>query len=162
METPELYNYLHETFQYQDGELYYKKSPNFRIVLGQKAGGTNSNGYIIIEIKQKSYKAHRLIFLYHNGYLPEFIDHIDQNKQNNNIENLREVTKSENKYNTKKYKTNTSGYKGVSYHKASKKWAACIRINKKDIWLGLFETRELAYDAYCKSAKENLTIYCLE
>ncbi len=158
-----LYNYLHEYFEYRDGELYYKKSPNKKIILGRKAGCiNNSNRYACICIKGKNYKAHRLIFLYHKGYLPKEIDHIDRNPLNNKIENLRETTRSENCFNTKKYKTNTSGYRGVSWDKKAKKWAAQIQINKKSVYLGAHETAELAYEAYCEYAKNNLTIYCLE
>ncbi len=94
--------------------------------------------------------------------MPKEIDHIDRNKLNNKIENLREVTKSENMANRKKHKTNKSGYKGVAYHKASKKWRASVRINKKDVWIGCYKTPELAYFHYCEFVKANLPIHCLE
>jgi len=63
-----------------------------------------------------------LIFLYHHGYLPKFVDHIDGNKKNNRIENLREATKSQNAMNQKVSTRNTSGIKGVMWHKRDKKW----------------------------------------
>jgi hypothetical protein len=162
MDTKKLYDYIHENFEYKEGELYYKIRTANCIQIGQKAGGIKENRYYAIRIKGKNYFTHRLIFLYHNGHLPEFIDHIDRNKLNNNIENLREVTKSENHMNIAKYKTNKSGFKGVSWSRGAKKWQAQIQINCKKIRLGYFTTPELAYEAYCNYCKNNLTIYCLE
>jgi hypothetical protein len=161
MNEQELYNYLHQTFEYRDGEFYYKKQSGPIGKINQMAGCLHRTGYKNIQIKRRQYPAHRLIFLYHNGYLPKTIDHVDRNKSNNKIENLREVTGSENALNTKKYKTNTSGYKGVSWSKNAKKWAAQIVVNKKRIYLGLHDTAELAYEAYCNYCKNNLKIYCL-
>jgi hypothetical protein len=92
--------------------------------------------------------AHRLIFLWHHGFLPERIDHIDGCSLNNKIENLRAVTQSQNLQNTNKRKTNTSGYKGVSWSKQRKCWIASITVNHKCRNLGGFKTKELAYEAY--------------
>lgn len=67
---------------------------------GQKAGCATNEGYVYIGINGKLYAAHRLAFLYVYGYLPPLIDHIDRNKNNNAIENLRGVDHSENRKNT--------------------------------------------------------------
>ena len=126
-------------FTYRDGNLYWKVSLNRRIQLNDKAGTLNKiSGRYQIRISNKSYKAHRLIFLYHNGYLPEFVDHIDRNPLNNNIENLREVTRSQNNMNRKENKDSSSKYKGITYQKNSNKWITRIRFNNKQIYLGLF------------------------
>lgn len=162
MDTQELYNYLQETFEYRDGGLYYKKSPNRKIPLGKRAGHANKDNYIAIGINKKVYKAHRLIFLYHKGYLPKTIDHIDRNPLNNKIENLREINISNNALNRGKNKTNKSGYKGVSYHKESKKWRAQTMVNYKKIHIGSFNSPEIAYQAYCEFVKTNFPIHCLE
>jgi uncharacterized protein YigA (DUF484 family) len=82
--------------------------------------------------------------LYHNGYLPDLIDHIDGNKLNNRIENLREASKQENCQNQKVRLTNSSGVKGVSWHKANKKWIVAVCKNYKSYYCGTFEDKELA------------------
>jgi len=82
------------------------------------------------------------------------IDHIDHNGLNNQRSNLRICTKSENMRNRAAQINNTSGYKGISWHKATKKWIANIKIQRKQIFLGLFEDPEEAYMAYCKAAQE--------
>jgi hypothetical protein len=91
-----------------------------RCTTGSIAGSICSNGYIYININYKKYLAHRLAWLYIHGEFPENeIDHIDGNKANNSIENLRTATRSNNVWNTKKGTRNTSGYKNVSLHKKS-------------------------------------------
>lgn len=162
MNTQELYNILHEYFEYREGFLIYKKQVGKRGKIGNRSGTLHNSGYWAIQVKGKYYRAHRLVFLYHYGFLPKTIDHIDRNKLNNNIENLREVTDSENKYNSAKYKNNTSGYKGVCYSKQKKKWRAQINFKGKRLQLGLFPTPEMAYFAYCEFVRANLPVYYLE
>lgn len=163
MNTQELYSYLHTTFEYSEGNLYYKVSPAPRVAIGTVAGTYNvSNKTWQIGIKNKLYKTHRLVFLYHKGYLPKVIDHIDRNPLNNKIENLREVTHSENCFNRLKNKNNTSGYKGVSFHKTMNKWRAMIKVKGKDICLGYYPFPEDAYKAYCNYCEANLSIYCID
>ena len=141
--------YLKEIFIYQNGDLYWKKltSNLSRVKIGSKAGHLKkSDGYCRITINNKSYLVHRLIFLYHHNYLPKFIDHIDRNKSNNNIKNLRGVTKSQNLMNSK-IRKGSSQYKGVSQHK-SNKWQARIMYQGKRIYLGLFKNEIDAAKAY--------------
>lgn len=87
-------------FDYSEGKLYWKISPSYNVKVGSEAG-TTQNGYVSIVIDRKKYYAHRLIFLYHYGYLPKYIDHIDGNKSNNNLENLRASTVRQNRANVK-------------------------------------------------------------
>lgn len=133
-----------ELFEYRDGDLIRKTSPANRVKTGDIAGTLTTNGYIAITISAKIYYAHRLIFLYHHGYLPKEIDHRDENKSNNRIENLRECTRSQNTFNTKLMSTNTSGHKGVGWIKRDKMWEAKIRVNGKIIFLGYFDDKEVA------------------
>jgi hypothetical protein len=97
---------------------------------------------------------HRLIFALHNGRFPnKDIDHINHNRSDNRPENLREVDKAENNKNYSKYSNNSSGITGVS--KKGKKWQARIQVDKKPIYLGVFNTIEDAASA----REEALTSY---
>lgn len=80
------------------------------------------------------------------------VDHIDGNKFNNQRNNLRVCTSFQNSKNHLIHKANTSGYKGVSWMKNKKRWRAYIKLNYKQIWLGLFDTREEAAKAYNQAA----------
>lgn len=137
------HDYVLSAFDYKDGILIRKIGRVNEI--GQIAGCVHKGtGYIHIKIKKKAYKAHRLIFLYHHGYMPEFVDHIDGNKKNNRIDNLRAATKEENCRNQKIRSTNTSGYKGVKWVKHCKKWQVEVCKNYKQIRIGMYEDLELA------------------
>ena len=126
---------LLKIFDYKDGEIYRKP---------EKAGTIDGGGYVQTGIKGKYFKNHRLIFMMHFGYVPETIDHIDGNKLNNKIENLRPASKSENQYNKKFQSNNTSGVKGVTWRKDIKKWRAKITVDGKHINIGNFDNVELA------------------
>lgn len=82
----------------------------------------------------------------------EFCDHVNGNACDNRRSNLRPCSHSENIRNSRKPMTNTSGLKGVTFHKASNKWLTQIGIDGKRIHLGTFATREEAYAAYCEAA----------
>jgi len=134
--------YLHLAFEYKNGQLIRKIGRKNEI--GQVAGYLVPAGYIKLKIKGVNYAAHRLIFLYHHGYLPEFIDHINGNRADNRIENLRAATKSENCMNQKLRNTNTSGVKGLKWQKSNKKWVVAIMKNYKYHYFGCFDNKELA------------------
>ena len=119
-------------------------------------GSFDRDGYVIIRIDEKRYRAHRLAWLYETGNWPkDQIDHIDQIKNNNRIDNLREATNSENQCNSSKQSNNSSRYKGVQWHKINKNWYARITVNKKTTQLGSFNTKEDAAAAY-KEASDKL------
>ena len=82
------------------------------------------------------------------------VDHRDGDGLNNRRSNLRPATKSENAMNTAAHDDNKSGFKGVTYHKPRKKWAASICRNGQRKYLGLHPTAEAAHKAYVKAAKE--------
>lgn len=105
---------------------------------------TRNNRYITTKISGKHWCVHRLIFLWHNGYIPDQIDHINRNTLDNRIENLRETTASQNICNRKLFSNNTSGMKGVHWHKHKKKWFVYVDINKKRKSIGYFDDIELA------------------
>ena len=135
--------YLKSVVEYKDNNLYWSSSRQ-KIKAGTLAGTVSSNGYRVIQLNCKIYKAHRLIFLYHHGYLPNFVDHIDGNKLNNAIENLRPATKSQNCQNKKLQNNNKSGIKGVYWLKRNQKWAVQINVNNKRIFLGVYKDIEFA------------------
>lgn len=128
---------LKNTFYYNDGHLY-------RIKTGKRAGCVRKDGYVQIRINYKFYLAHRLIYLLHYNTLPAIIDHIDGNQSNNKIENLREATRTQNGYNAKKWKNNTSGTKGVSFSTQRNKWRVRLIIKGVETHFGFFEDLELA------------------
>lgn len=146
------YEEVREVFDYKDGHLYWKKSweddkRKTHKTIGSKAGTKQSAGYIQITYNGKLYLAHRLIFLWNHGYLPRVLDHIDGDKLNNKIENLRGASYSENQFNRKMNSNNTSGYKGVTWHEPSKKWVAKLRHDKKLFHIGVFTDIEEAAKA---------------
>lgn len=134
--------YVRNILDYVDGELFWKTNKSHFVKSGQKAGGILSDGRHYIKIDGKPWKLHRIIFLYHHGYIPKYIDHIDGNPGNNRIENLREVTLSENQWNRKQSKNNKTGSKGVCNHK--NKFRAYCMVNNKNHHLGYFDTQEEA------------------
>lgn len=120
------------------------------------AGYLNPDGYIAINFNKRLIKAHRLAWLLHTRVDPADldIDHINGIKSDNRAGNLRVATRRQNLWNKGKDRTNTSGYKGVSYHKYRDKWRASIRRYDRLVHLGYFDTPELAHMAYCKAAAE--------
>lgn len=89
-----------EIFEYKEGKLFWKINSGSRIVKGKIAGTSiTTSGYYRLKYKGKKYFNHRIIFEMHNGFLPDIIDHIDQNKLNNSIDNLRVANRSLNMLN---------------------------------------------------------------
>ena len=126
---------------------------------GKIAGCVYSDGYRRIRIDNKDYLAHRLAWLYIYGEWPQnHIDHINHQTDNNRIENLRDVTQSQNQWNGSD-RTGTSQYKGVSWAKHANKWVAHITINGKKKHLGLFIIEEDAAKAYDRAALQHFGIY---
>ena len=149
-EVRDLYEKCHEMFEYIDGQLVFKDNWHSKQRKGQSVTSVNNCGYLKVCIDKKNYLVHRLIFLMHHGYLPELLDHIDMDKLNNRIENLRDADKELNSWNRGLQANNTSGFRGVSWNKAAGKWHAYIKIKGKRKHLGLFSTPEEASAAYEK------------
>ena len=135
-----------ELFKYENGVLYWKVKPSSKISIGDTAGCIVPRGYICTTIEKKRHYNHRLIFLYHHGYMPEFLDHIDGNPSNNNIENIRPATSSENSMNRKLRCDSGSGIKGVGWNKKSRKWRVNLNRNRITIYLGSYSS---LFDAAC-------------
>lgn len=101
--------------------------------------------------KYKILLMHRVIMQTPKGM---HTDHIDHNGLNNQRKNLRVCTNSQNQMNSGKKSHNKSGFKGVSYYERYKKWRAQIKVNKKRIFLGYYDTKELGSEAYIKACKK--------
>ena len=104
-----------------------------------------STGYIRIQIKKVRYAAHRLAWLYMYGYMPkEQVDHINGNRSDNRICNLREANASQNSLNRKTLESTISNIKNVNLHKETGKWRVRCTINKIRKDFGLFDSLEFA------------------
>lgn len=116
---------------------------------GSLAGCHDSDGYIVITIYNRLYKAHRLAWLWMTGEWPhESIDHRNGIRDDNRWCNIRQATKSENCHNIAISSRNTSGYIGVAFHKSSGRWRALIGLNGKQVQIGSYDTAHEAYSAY--------------
>lgn len=159
--------YLHECFEYRDGNLYWKERPTRHFnrpngrhdFVGQLAGSVDANnriqvGLTYIGSARKMY-AHCIIWTMFNGVIPDGmdIDHDDGDTINNRIENLRLATGSQNNWNAQKAVHNTSGVKGVSWDKRRKRWEAMFQTNGKRVRVGYFDAIEEAEEAL-KKARE--------
>jgi hypothetical protein len=148
----ELKQVLH--YDPETGDMTWLKRISIRIMPGRKAGCENVAGYIVTSIFGTEYLAHRLIWFYVHGKWPtNDIDHVNGNRADNRLSNLREATRSQN-FQNKRRGPSISGIKGVRWHAENRKWCAGITISGKTRYLGSFLTKEDAGDAYRKAALE--------
>lgn len=125
-------------------------------IAGTKIASANRNGYIIVGIDGVSYYAHRIIWKWICGSDPPLdLDHRDNVRSNNRIENLRTANPTQQTWNALRYASNRCGHKGVHFNKQKSKWAAVIRVHRKQRWLGFFDTPEEAHTAYVAEAKRH-------
>lgn len=155
----ELWSYDPET-----GIIRWKASPGGwcgRSFVGKEAGcievrrgGTSKTRRITTGFSNLS--AHRLAWLLTYREWPQgYVDHINGDELDNRLSNLRLATPSQNRMNSKKPRTNTSGYKGVSWCKARKAWHAGIKRNYKTYNLGYFNDAREAAAAYARAAAQH-------
>lgn len=126
---------LREVMSYDlaTGEFQWKIRTGYRVQVGANAGCLGSEGYWIVSLDGISYRRARLAWLYVTGDWPKGeVDHIDRRRSNDRWENLREVTSAQNKENTHRMSNNTSGYRGVSFHRPSGKWRARVTVSGVD------------------------------
>lgn len=158
-----------ELLEYEPGTglLYWKERPvelfteprfarawNTRYAGKQAITSDNGLGYKIGSIFGRHFLAHRLAWAISYGEWPDIIDHINGNPGDNRIANLRSVTATENSCNTRLYKKNTSGHVGVTWSSTANKWAAQISINRKAIFLGVFDDKNAAIAARKRAEAE--------
>ncbi len=150
---------LRELLSYdpETGIFVWRVKPARRIAAGSVAGCRRTvYGYVLIGVDGAIYPAHRLAWLYVHGVWPsEYTDHVNADRADNRLANLRECTPGENQSNRRRNKNNASGFKGVVFHPATGKWRACVRAGGKCFSLGLHATKEQAHAAYCDGASRH-------
>ena len=152
-----MYETIIDLFEYRDENLYWKVRPSRRVDMSKPAGTINVTGYRHIQIKGKLYRAHRLIYQMFNeqwditdNSQDNSIDHKDNDKLNNSIDNLRVATGSQQKANTGEQKNNTSGESNVYWVEERGKWRVRVTVNKESHHGGYFVNKE---DAIAKATK---------
>lgn len=138
------------------GVFHWKIPIGPRVRVGDVAAVYKGNGYARIQIDGVRYNAHRLAWLYVYGVYPEIlVDHINLDKSDNRIANLRVATETENRRNTKTLKNSKTGVKGVTHSTSCLgKYEARIGDKGKNYYLGVFETIEAAKEALDKKRQE--------
>jgi hypothetical protein len=134
---------LHELFDYVDGNLIRKVSVKGYSV-GHQIGRITDKGYIVATVDRKNYRLHHLVWLFHHGYFEKELDHINRDRSDNRIENLRPCNHSQNLGNAR---ARVHEYKGVTFCKPTGKWRAQLNGH-----LGRFLTIEEAAKAYNDAA----------
>lgn len=131
---------LQDLFAYDSitGALTYKVSPAKKIKIGDQVNSINGCGFLQVCINKKYYLVDRIIWFHQKGYVPTTLTHINKNKLDNRISNLKEIKRSTNNVNRSLNSNNSSGHRGISWHKQTNKWRVVISINKKKIYLGGF------------------------
>lgn len=124
--------------------LFTRIKPSGPCKAGSIAGCVNGSGYRQVNIDGRVYLEHRLAYYVTTGQLPDFVDHINGNRQDNRISNLRATNPRNNQYNRRISIVNTSGVKGVCWCNNRKKWIAHCRVNGSKFMVGRFDDIELA------------------
>lgn len=110
-------------------------------------GAVTNELYLRIKYLGVAYQVHRLVWKWWYGYDPEYVDHINGDRIDNRIDNLRNIPFNYNARNQKKRIDNTSGHSGINWHENSQKWVARVGINNKIINIGSFRTIDEAVAA---------------
>lgn len=136
---------LKELFDYQDGD-FIRRTTSLRVMCSP----TKGQRYLRVFVDGKPRSLHRMIYLWHHGHLPKTLDHIDGDRANNKIENLREATQQQNCLNRKHHSNSKSPYKNVYLQSPTKNsewkrnWVVSISIEGKRKYIGSFDDLELA------------------
>jgi hypothetical protein len=139
---------LIELLEYEPETGHFRWRITFgRLVKGKIAGKTIKTGYRTISIDGTDYRAHRLAWFYVNQEWPGLLDHRNEVKTDNRIDNLREATKSQNAMNCGNRSDNKTGAKGVSWYAKANRWIGQIQIGRKSVFNRRFENFDDAVNA---------------
>lgn len=154
---------VRELFDYhEDGYLIWRRNQGYNKTKGRRAGVLEYHGYSRVRVYKKSYAEHRLIWMWHYGTVPSMdLDHIDRNRSNNRIENLRLASRARNNQNSTKRKNTSSRWKGVSWAKHVRKWHAYLNTENGRLQLGYFDKEVDAAAAYDRAAEEHFGDYAV-
>lgn len=142
-----------EVFSYDaaTGEIRWRICKDKRCPEGTIAGYLNDQGYQIVIVDRQKMRAHRVAWMLHYGEEPpEFLDHVNGNRSDNRIENLRAATKQQNAFNSRGKR---KGLKGATFDKKAGKWMAQIMRDGKNNFLGYHLSELVAHEAYVQGAK---------
>ena len=114
---------VRDRFDYADGKLVWKSGPR----KGKVAGSVGTNGYVTVNLDKKWIGAHRLVWAWHFGYLPDQIDHINGDRADNRIDNLRPASTHENGHNRGASRNSCTGVKGI--HKEGNSYRATVMVH---------------------------------
>jgi hypothetical protein len=153
-----------ELFDYrEDGQLIWKNNGLNNYHKGNVAGSRNlRRGYAQVKIGKDTYQTHRLIYLWHYGYIPTFLDHSNRIKTDNRIENLRAASAAQNSANASKRSRATSKWKGVSYQKSKGWYRVYISFENKPKYLGKFDCEldgATLYNFFAKELHGDFAVY---
>lgn len=137
-----------EYFLYDEGKLYWKRSPACRVQVGDIAGSDNGKGYLATRLRGRSWKVHQIVWALHHGSKPDQLDHINGCRADNRIANLRACTTAENKRNGAPY----SGRRFKGVYREKGKWLSAIRVEGALVRLGLFTDEQEAARAFNAAA----------
>ena len=138
------------------GRLFWRVKKNTRINVGDLAGSLAKNhGYWVVGLDNKLLLAHRIVFAMVHGSWPHQVDHINGVKTDNRPSNLRAASHADNQRNKRLQKTNTSGVKGVSWHKRDQNWSAQCKVNGRIHNLGQHKTIQAAEAAVRAFREQN-------
>lgn len=129
--------------------LHYDKNTGVftKLSNGKEVKGSFNDNYKRIQINKKRYYLHRLAYLYEYGFIPDEVDHINRNRSDNRIVNLRDGSGAVNRRNKSLSYNNTSGKTGVKFYENRNRWVSTIYSNSKPIHLGTFDNLDEAIKA---------------
>lgn len=138
---------VRKLFRYENGNLFWQVRTNSRIDFENPVGTPHTNGYLKTKIFKQDFYIHRLVYLFHKGLMPDFVDHVNRKRDDNRIENLRECSHSNNH-------GNREHLGGIKFNEKHGNWKARITKNKVHFWIGTFATKAEAVEAYNKTSKK--------
>ena len=141
--TPEKEQLIRECLRYEGGHLYWRVNRRGGVKAGDVAGNTRLNGYIETRVGGNVFLVHRIVFFLHYGYWPEYIDHINRDRADNRVENLRECTVGQNQYNSAK-RPNTKFGRNIDWNSNQNKYVVRIQVKGRRLLCGYFDDLELA------------------